>query len=283
MKTSDFKILAQAQLQSRYSTDEIGYLISLIMEERLLKSRLDLIREGDFQLSDAAESRLKKDIDMLAKDIPIQYIIGKVQFFGLDLKVSEAVLIPRNETEELVSLIATDYQGENSAVERIIDFGTGSACIALAMAKTFPSARVEAWDISQSALALAQENANLDHFKVDFRLKSILDAKLEEDIHYDLMISNPPYIPPSQKQEMEKRVLDYEPSLALFVEEENPLVFYRAIVSKAKLGLKKGGKLYFEINQYLAAETLALFEKGFKAELLRDLNGNWRFIRAEKA
>jgi len=282
MKISDFKILAGSQLKQKYTASEISHLVAVLIEERLFMSRLDLIREGDFKLSEEAESTLKRDVELLREDKPIQYIIGKVNFFGLDIMVNEQVLIPRSETEELVALIADDYEQKKDSVARIIDFGTGSACMALAMAKNFSLAKVEAWDVSKGALVLAQENAILNHLKVDFQLKSILDAPLEKELKYDLMLSNPPYIPPSQKQIMEKRVLEYEPDLALFVEENDPLVFYRAIIEKAEQGLKKGGRLYFEINQYLAEETFALFNKGFKAELLKDLNGNWRFIRAEK-
>ncbi len=283
MKTSEFKTLARIELKLKYSNEEISHLLSLLLENRLNKSRLDLVREGDFDLSKVAEDRLRQDIHLLAQDIPIQYIIGRVRFFGLDLKVNKAVLIPRSETEELVTLIAEDYQANKDSVKRIIDFGTGSACIALAAAKIFPLAKLEAWEISESALAIAKENAELNRLKIEFSLKSMLSDKLDENAQFDLMISNPPYIPPSQKKEMENRVLEHEPGLALFVEEQEPLLFYQAIVNKAKLGLKRGGKLYFEINQYLAEETLALFDESYKAELLKDLNGNWRFIRAEKA
>lgn len=282
MKISDFKILAQSQLKYKYSSSEISHLVSVLIEERLFKNRLDIIREGDFDLSKDAEAILRRDIELLKADKPIQYIIGKVNFFGLEIMVNEQVLIPRNETEELVALIVDDYRAEKGSLKRIIDFGTGSACIALAMAKSFPLAKVEAWDISEGALTLAQENATLNHLKVDLKLKSILDTESLGESQYDLIISNPPYIPPSQKQGMENRVLNHEPGLALFVEEDDPLVFYRAIIEKAAVNLKKGGRLYFEINQYLSEETFALFDKGFKVELIKDINGNWRFIRAEK-
>jgi len=144
-------------------------------------------------------------------------------------------------------------------------------------------AKVEAWDISEGALGLAQENAQLNKLRVDFQLKSILNTPLDTELRYDLMISNPPYIPLSQKLEMEDRVLLNEPGIALFVAENSPLVFYEAIVKMADKNLAVGGRLYFEINQYLAEETLALISKSLESELLKDLNGNWRFIRAVKA
>jgi release factor glutamine methyltransferase len=282
MKISDFKKLASSELKLKFSSNEINQLLAILIEERLSLSRLDLIKQGDITIDPDCELRLKTDLSLLAKNKPLQYIIGKVNFFGLKLLVDENVLIPRNETEELMALIADDYHLKVDKPTRIIDFGTGSGCIALSMAKIFPEARVEAWDISEGALDLAQKNAKLNHLEVYFQQKSILEDQLEENQLYDLIISNPPYIPPSQKLEMEERVLQHEPDLALFVEEENPLIFYSAVVKMAQANLKIGGNLYFEINQYLANQTLTLVAEGFKSELLKDLNGNYRFIRAIK-
>jgi release factor glutamine methyltransferase len=282
MKISDFKKLASIELKLKFSSNEINQLLAILIEERLSLSRLDLIKQGDITIDPDCELRLKTDLSLLAQNKPLQYIIGKVNFFGLKLLVDENVLIPRNETEELMALIADDYHLKDDKPTRIIDFGTGSGCIALSMAKIFPEARVEAWDISEGALDLAQKNAKLNHLEVYFQQKSILEDQLEENQLYDLIISNPPYIPPSQKLEMEERVLQHEPDLALFVEEENPLIFYSAVVKMAQANLKIGGNLYFEINQYLANQTLTLVAEGFKSELLKDLNGNYRFIRAIK-
>ncbi|PTM02641.1 MAG: peptide chain release factor N(5)-glutamine methyltransferase [Bacteroidetes bacterium] len=283
MKISDFKKLANSELKLKFSSNEINQLLAILIEERLSLSRLDLIKMGDITIDPDGELRLKTDLSLLAQNKPLQYIIGKVNFFGLKLLVDENVLIPRDETEELMALIADDYHLQDDKPARIIDFGTGSGCMALSMAKIFPEARVEAWDISEGALDLAQKNAKLNHLEVYFQQKSILDDQLKENQQYDLIISNPPYIPPSQKMEMEERVLQHEPDLALFVEEENPLIFYSAVVKMAQANLKIGGSLYFEINQYLANQTLALVAEGFKGELLKDLNGNYRFIRAIKA
>jgi release factor glutamine methyltransferase len=282
MKISDFKKLASSELKLKFSSNEINQLLAILIEERLSLSRLDLIKQGDITIDPDCELRLKTDLSLLAQNKPLQYIIGKVNFFGLKLLVDENVLIPRNETEELMALIADDYHLKDDKPTRIIDFGTGSGCIALSMAKIFPEARVEAWDISEGALDLAQKNAKLNRLEVYFQQKSILEDQLEKNQLYDLIISNPPYIPPSQKLEMEERVLQHEPDLALFVEEENPLIFYSAVVKMAQANLKIGGNLYFEINQYLANQTLTLVAEGFKSELLKDLNGNYRFIRAIK-
>lgn len=282
MKISDFKKLASSELKLKFSSNEINQLLAILIEERLSLSRLDLIKQGDITIDPDCELRLKTDLSLLAQNKPLQYIIGKVNFFGLKLLVDENVLIPRNETEELMALIADDYHLKDDKPTRIIDFGTGSGCMALSMAKIFPEARVEAWDISEGALDLAQKNAKLNRLEVYFQQKSILEDQLEKNQLYDLIISNPPYIPPSQKLEMEERVLQHEPDLALFVEEENPLIFYSAVVKMAQANLKIGGNLYFEINQYLANQTLTLVAEGFKSELLKDLNGNYRFIRAIK-
>lgn len=282
MKISDFQELAHKKLKLQFSSNEINQLLTILIEERLSLNRLDLIKVGDITLKPEHELRLITDLNLLAQNKPVQYILGQVNFFGLKLLVDENVLIPRDETEELVALISEDYRLKQAIPARIIDFGTGSGCIALSMAKVFPTATVEAWDISEGALGVAQENAKLNQIEIDFQRKSILAEQLEENQLYDLMISNPPYIPPSQKMGMEERVLQYEPDLALFVDEKEPLLFYAAIVKMAKVNLKQGGSLYFEINQYLADQTLSLVSEGFESELLRDLNGNSRFIRAIK-
>tara|TARA_R110001592_G_scaffold162584_2_gene395945 strand:- start:69260 stop:70111 length:852 start_codon:yes stop_codon:yes gene_type:complete len=282
MKISDFKKIAHQKLKLQFSSNEVNQLLTILIEERLSLSRLDLIKQGDITINPDCELRLKTDLILLVQNKPLQYILGKVNFFGLKLLVNENVLIPRDETEELVALVSEDYRLNKEKTARIIDFGTGSGCIALSMAKIFPTATVEAWDISEGALRLAQENAMLNQIEINFHKKSILEEPLAESQRYDLMISNPPYIPPSQKMEMEERVLQYEPDLALFVEEEDPLVFYKAIVKMAQTNLKQGGSLYFEINQYLADQTLSLVSEGFESELLKDLNQNYRFIRAIK-
>jgi release factor glutamine methyltransferase len=282
MKISEYKRFALVELKDKYSPSEQSVILSLLIENCLGLSRLDLVRLGDFAIVDEQLVVLKSYLIRLKNDEPLQYILGSVTFFGLDLQVNSKVLIPRDETEELVALIAADHKSEGHLPKQIIDLGTGSGCIALSMAKEFPNAMVEAWDISQEALDLAAENAAENKLQVTFRLESILSSDLAVDKLFDLIISNPPYIPPSQKGVMQNSVLSHEPSLALFVEETEPLIFYKAIVQMAERNLKVGGKVYLEINQYLADETKALFSEAFSTELLKDINGNWRFIRAEK-
>jgi release factor glutamine methyltransferase len=282
MKISEYKRFALVELKDKYSSSERSVILSLLIENCLGLSRLDLVRLGDFAIVDEQLVVLKSYLIRLKNDEPLQYILGSVTFFGLDLQVNSKVLIPRDETEELVALIAADYKSEGHLPKQIIDLGTGSGCIALSMAKEFPNAMVEAWDISQEALDLAAENAAENKLQVTFRLESILSSDLAIDKLFDLIISNPPYIPPSQKEVMQNSVLSHEPSLALFVEEAEPLIFYKAIVRMAERNLKVGGKVYLEINQYLGEETKALFSGAFSTELLKDINGNWRFIRAEK-
>jgi release factor glutamine methyltransferase len=283
MKISDFKSFTFHELKDNYSSTEYPIILSLLIENCLGLSRLDLLRLGDISIADDQLEILKSYVNRLKKDEPLQYVLGSVTFFGLNLRVNKSVLIPRDETEELVALIAEDFKAEAQLEKHIIDLGTGSGCIALSMAKVFPNAVIEAWDVSEEALELASMNAAENKLLVNFKLKSILEAESAVVEPFDIIISNPPYIPPSQKEVMQNSVLSHEPALALFVDEEEPLIFYKAIVEMAIRNLKVGGKVYLEINQYLAEETKNLFPSNFKTELLKDINDNWRFIRAEKA
>ena len=218
-------------------------------------------------------------LEKLKLEIPIQYIIGTTSFFGLDFNVNENVLIPRPETEELVDLIIKNC---NSKTPKIIDIGTGSGCIAISLAKNIPLATVYAIDVSEKALEIAKVNATLNNVNVNFILANILDVdNLNEQ--FDVIVSNPPYVRNLEKHEIKKNVLEYEPHLALFVNDNDALIFYKKIAELAKINLSQNGQLFFEINQYLGKETKELLENlDFKKVILKkDIYGNDRMILCE--
>jgi release factor glutamine methyltransferase len=223
-------------------------------------------------------------LEQLKKEIPIQYILGVTHFYGLEFEVNSAVLIPRPETEELVDWIVQKSKIKNQKSKiKILDIGTGSGCIAIALAKNLPNAQVFALDVSEKALATAKKNAEKNQVQLSFIHQSILET---EDLaqEFDIIVSNPPYVRELEKHEIKNNVLDNEPHLALFVEDNDALIFYRKIAQLAQKNLKSEGQLYFEINQYLGKETLnLLLEMGFKnCELRQDIYGNDRMIQCSK-
>jgi release factor glutamine methyltransferase len=231
-------------------------------------------------------------LDQLKKEIPIQYILGVTNFYGLEFEVNSAVLIPRPETEELVDWIIQSRNfgtklnpeiSEQNSKLKILDIGTGSGCIAIALAKNLPNAQVFALDVSEQALTTAKTNAEKNQVQLSFIHQSILET---EDLaqEFDIIVSNPPYVRELEKHEIKNNVLDNEPHLALFVEDNDALIFYRKIAQLAQKNLKSEGQLYFEINQYLGKETLnLLLEMGFKnCELRQDIYGNDRMIQCSK-
>jgi release factor glutamine methyltransferase len=221
-------------------------------------------------------------LEQLKLEIPIQYLLGKTSFYGLDFEVNENVLIPRPETEELVDWILERQQPTgNGRNLKILDIGTGSGCIAISLAKNLPNAQVFAIDVSEKALATAKKNAESNAVKVTFISRNILDAEdLEQE--FDIIVSNPPYVRNLEKEEIKKNVLEHEPHLALFVEDNDALIFYRKIAELAQKNLSNSGELYFEINQYLGKEMVDLLEgMNFKnIELRKDIYGNDRMTLA---
>ena len=221
----------------------------------------------------------KNIVSDLKKQKPIQYILGETEFHGLRFEVDENTLIPRQETEELVELIVGNSQKAEGRSLRVLDIGTGSGCIAISLAANIPNAEVYAIDVSEKALATAKKNAEINKVKVNFILKNILET---EDLEgqFDVIVSNPPYVRNLEKAEIKPNVLEYEPHLALFVEDNDALLFYRKIAQLAKKNLASDGKLYFEINQYLGKETIQLLEDlGFKNVMLKkDIYENNRMI-----
>lgn len=265
-----------------YDSGEAESFFYLILEEKKQLRRIDLALQPDLAFSDKDMPVWNSILEQLKLEIPVQYLLGKTHFYGLEFEVNENVLIPRPETEELVDwIIQEDLKIERFKNLKILDIGTGSGCIAISLAKNIPNAEVFAIDISEKALETAQKNAEINQVNVTFIHKNILGTEdLEQQ--FDIIVSNPPYVRNLEKEEIKKNVLDNEPHLALFVEDNNPLVFYRKIAELAQQSLSPNGQLFFEINQYLGKEMIALLEKmNFKnIELRKDIYGNDRMIKS---
>lgn len=268
-------------LKGYYPDSEALALAKMLLVEVFGFSTLELYGGKDKEFSEKHRSVLDEMIRRLQKNEPIQYIIGIESFFGLTFEVNPNVLIPRPETQELVSWIIEDYQSDESI--RILDIGTGSGCIPVSLAKQLSKAEVESWDISEGALEVASRNCERNGVKVLLRQKDVLKS-IPEGNFYDVIVSNPPYITNKEKADMEANVLDWEPSLALFVPDGNPLLFYRKIAQLGCDMLKEGGSLYFEINRAYGEETiLMLKELGYaRIELKKDSWGNDRMIKAKR-
>ena len=272
--------IMRQSLQSLYDTREINNITDCVLEHLLHTDRTHLLMERSSVLSESVHQQIEAIAMRLHSGEPLQYILGTAPFYGMDLHVSPAVLIPRPETEELVEWILSE---NDMSPRRVLDMGTGSGCIALALAQNRPSWSVEAIDISNEALDLARKNADENGIKVDFRQQDILQIPSQQEI-YDIIVSNPPYITPSEKKQMHCNVLDFEPHLALFVPEDDPLLFYRAIARFASTVLKPGGQLYFEINRQFGQETLNMIqqESTLQPTLRKDISQNDRMIMAVK-
>lgn len=268
-------------LKGYYPDSEALALAKMLLVEVFGFSTLELYGGKDKEFSEKHRSVLDEMIRRLQKNEPIQYMIGIESFFGLTFEVNPNVLIPRPETQELVSWIIEDYQSDESI--RILDIGTGSGCIPVSLAKQLSKAEVESWDISEGALEVASRNCERNGVKVLLRQKDVLKSIPEGNL-YDVIVSNPPYITNKEKAEMEANVLDWEPSLALFVPDGDPLLFYRKIAQLGCDMLKEGGSLYFEINRAYGEETiLMLKELGYaRIELKKDSWGNDRMIKAKR-
>ena len=268
------------ELNPLYDVGEAEIFFYLILEVKHQLQRVDLALQPDLVFSDEEIVIWNFILEQLKKEIPIQYILGVTHFYGLEFEVNSAVLIPRPETEELVDWIVQKSKIKNQKSQlKILDIGTGSGCIAIALAKNLPNAQVFALDVSEQALATAKTNAELNQVTIQFLHQSILETE-NLGQQFDIIVSNPPYVRELEKQEIKKNVLDNEPHLALFVEDNDALIFYRKIAQLAQKNLNPQGQLYFEINQYLGQEMLDLLhEMGFKnSELRQDIYGNDRMI-----
>jgi release factor glutamine methyltransferase len=265
------------KLAPLYDVMEAESFFNIALQELKGWKRVDLALNPDAELGADEIEKWKAVLQQLEKQRPIQYIFGSTHFYGLDFNVTESTLIPRPETEELVEWIITENQ-DNGKI-KILDIGTGSGCIAISLAKNLPDAQVFAIDVSADALAVAKSNAELNKVDVTFIQQDILAVEnLPEQ--FDIIVSNPPYVRNLEKVEIKQNVLDYEPHLALFVDDNDALIFYRKIALLAKSNLPQSGRLYFEINQYLGEETATMLED-FKFEnivLKKDIYGNDRMI-----
>jgi len=279
MKLKQYRTYFLEKLTPLYDSMEAESFFAIALEELKGWKRSDLALNPDAELTFEEIEKWNNVVAQLETQKPIQYIFGKAHFYGLEFEVNENTLIPRPETEELVEWIIGDsqYKGQIS----VLDIGTGSGCIAVSLAKHLTDASVWAIDVSEDALATAKRNAVHNKASVSFIFTDILAAETLAQT-FDVIVSNPPYVRNLEKAEIKENVLEYEPHLALFVEDNDPLIFYRKIALLAKSHLSPNGRLYFEINQYLGPETVQMLEDfGFtNVSLKKDMYGNDRMIAA---
>lgn len=269
------------ELAGCYEISELNQTMQIAFYHYFGWSRADLVLKKDDIISEKSFLKIIDVITALKTKKPLAQIIGEWEFYGLSFKLNENTLIPRPETEELVQLVVT----ENVAIKElnILDIGTGTGCIAIALKNEMKTVNVSAFDVSLEALKIATENAQKNKLEISFKQVNILDWK-NQDISgkYDVIVSNPPYITEKEKELMHVNVLDFEPELALFVANDEPLLFYDAIADFARTHLNENGKLYFEINENFGEATKQLLiEKGFKnVNVIKDMNGKDRIVKA---
>ncbi len=275
----EIKQYYHSQLSKIYGRHEASALLNLLIHHFFNLSRTDQSLNPGFRLTETEMLKLHFAVKELKNEKPVQYIIGETEFAGLTLKVTPDVLIPRPETEELVEKIVSKNNSDKQL--KILDIGTGSGCIALALKKRLPHSKVTAIDISLPALEVAEQNSTLNNLQLSLLQMDILNAdsrNLPEK--FDIIVSNPPYVTLSDKKQMRNNVIDYEPHQALFVNDNNPLVFYKSIAGFASTHLNKTGVLWFEINENLGREAAVMLKsKGYRAVTLhRDIHNKTRFV-----
>ena len=297
MLFKDYKTYFLNKLTTLYDAAECESIFFIILEKRHSLKRIDLALQINLSLTESDLMAWNLILEQLKLEKPIQYILGETFFYDLKFDVDSNVLIPRSETEELVDFIIKDFKiSNNLAVQqsnnlKVLDIGTGSGCIAIALAKNLKNANIFAIDVSEKALAVAQKNAVQNDVEVNFIHCNILKTNdldfIEKTFNiqkFDIIVSNPPYVRNLETHEINKNVLENEPHLALFVADDDALIFYRKIANLAVNNLSENGVLYFEINQYLGQETVKLLQEiGFRnVELKQDIYGNDRMIKAKK-
>ena len=277
-----------------YDTSEAKAIVRWVLDVRFGLSMTDILCGKVTELSSNNQTELEKITARLEKAEPVQYVLGTADFCGRQFHVAPGVLIPRPETAELCEwIIESEKRKKSSEKCSLLDIGTGSGCIAITLALEMPEAKVSAWDISDEALRIAQENAKFLGADISFEHQDILDSSLFTfhsslfTFHsslYNIIVSNPPYIQPSERDGMDKNVLDYEPETALFAPEDNPIIFYQRIGDYAIRSLMPGGLLYFELNPQTAEAVGNYLESiGFQeAEIRQDQFGKQRFLKAKK-
>ena len=268
-------------LKENLPSREIENIFFELLFFKMNWERVDYLLNKNQKLSPKEVSFFENCLEKLSKNIPVQYITGQANFCNLLMKVNPNVLIPRPETQEMVHLILNNHKQDS--LKEILDIGTGSGCIIIALKKTLPNTNCTAIDISKEAIRTAKANAVLNKVEVDFITKDILKYENEEK-SWDIIVSNPPYIPISNKKHMHPNVVQNEPSQALFVENEEPLKYYQIISDFAKNHLKKNGKIYFEIHEDFANDVVNLLstKKHFKSSVHKDFQGKNRFVVATK-
>lgn len=273
----------QQELASLYPTDETHQLFLIVFEHIRKKNAMHYALSKQEYLSEEQAVKALSILDELKSNKPIQHILGEAHFYGQVFEVNEHTLIPRPETEELVHLILQDHKGKSNL--RVIDIGTGSACIPISLALKLPG-EYTAVEISPDTIQVAKRNDQKHQTNIQFIQADILewDLVFNDNAKFDIIVSNPPYITPKEKQQMHANVLQFEPHLALFIEEDAPLLFYDYIADFALVHLSQEGTLYFEINQYLSQETADLLrKKGYEeVQIFADINGADRMIRAKR-
>ena len=280
MKITEYKVNFTKSLLLIYDEMEAESFFYLLLESKHQLRRIDLALDVDKEFSKEEISIWDSILEKLINQIPIQYIIGKTHFYGLEFMVNENVLIPRPETEELVDwIVKLNTKLSKNKNLKILDIGTGSGCIAISLAKNITNSEVFAVDVSEKALVIAEKNAILNQVQVTLLPKNILETTTLNQ-KFDIIVSNPPYVRNLEKAEIKPNVLDNEPHLALFVSDNDPLIFYKKIAELATANLNPNGQLFFEINQYLGKETHDLLKSiGLKnIELRKDIYGNDRMI-----
>ena len=276
MSTYQELIYSWAAKLSIYENQEAESLVSWLLEHHVGWKRTQILDEAD---EVTFPSKIYEDFERLKTGEPIQYIMGKGPFYGREFLVSPATLIPRNETEELVHMIIKENP---KAGLKVLDIGTGTGCIPISLALEMKAPEIFAIDISEEALKIAIQNSEALEANVTFSICDIL-TQTPDVSELDILVSNPPYIPEREKIEMHRNVLDFEPELALFVSNDDPLIFYRTIAKKGKNLLKSGGKLYFEINEKYGIEVAELMQSlGYSdVQVLKDLNGKKRIVKSQ--
>jgi release factor glutamine methyltransferase len=279
----NIKKLFHKELKLLYDEQETGMIFQIIAGHVLHYNHVDIIVHGHDVLESQVVETLLDCLKRLANSEPVQYITGKADFFDLTFVVTPAVLIPRQETEILIDWLIKEYR--NKPAISILDIGTGSGCIAVASKKNLPGSLVCALDISSQALQVAKKNAKLNQVQIQFTEMDIFRPEPMTNGPFDLIVSNPPYVRKAEKELMHNNVLDFEPALALFVDDDNPLVYYNAIFNFSREALKPSGRLAFEINEHFGREIEELFLKnGFTdVQIIQDLNYKDRFVTGIKS
>jgi release factor glutamine methyltransferase len=298
MKMADAERYISGRLQEVYEESEAKNIADLLIEHITSLSKNERLSRNEYEITPEQELAFREDIQRLLKHEPIQYLMNKSWFYGLELFVDPSVLIPRPETEELVEWVINDIKAsgldvftrdmagaDKTNLLKILDVGTGSGCIALALKKAMPKAEIWGCDMSEEALNVARRNGSALDIRVDFQGLNFLDPEQQRQLPtVNILVSNPPYIPIKDKQLMDRNVVEHEPHLALFVPNDDPLVFYRALAKFGMHRLYENGSIYMEIHEDLGSQVTDLFkEEGyFSVEVKKDMQGKNRMVKVKK-